>query len=71
MNELSKERHLRLLFWPTARGPVRANITGRLEFSTFSDTQCIVYLDTYIWLISMVNVGKYFLHRASGIAKKT
>ena len=33
---------------------------------TLPDAQCMVYLSTYIWLILMVNVGKYTIHWVSG-----
>lgn len=44
--------HLRLLFEPTARGPARANITGRPKFSTFPDTECMgsIYLPFALFL---------------------
>ena len=33
-----------------------------MTFKSYPDTQCMVYLYTYIWLLFRVNVGKYAIH---------
>ena len=41
-----------------------------MTFKSYPDTQCMVYLYTYIWLLFMVNVGKYAIHWVSGMSKQ-
>ena len=43
----------------------------RSDFIPYPDTQWMMIYFIYIWLIIMVNVGKYTIHWAFGICSKT
>ena len=53
--------------WGHAFRPSRLTLTNFGEYICHSPYHpCIVYLYTYIWLISMVNVGKNIIHGSFG-----